>query len=114
MTASPTLQATTAASGEPKVDLSVALPNPQSGGAISMQVLLSGGPASRLSLKLYTKALTVAYQLDVEGNFSTGWVNLSGPRPSSLSSGLYYAIVTAKGQAASSQGPTAKIMLLNP
>jgi endoglucanase len=96
LSASPTPAVSPTASPDPTVagagsglDEAVPLQAPQRGPVLALALKLRG-PADRLTVRVYTKALVMVGEIDVAGAWSSGWAQASVALPGRLARGLYY------------------------
>jgi hypothetical protein len=85
----------------------VPVPNPQAGPVFAVDVLLSAF-TGKIRGQLYSKAMVMLFQTELEGNWATGWNLLSWTIPE-LPNGTYYLrFDTGEGQ----RGRTGKLVVL--
>jgi hypothetical protein len=75
--------------------MALGMPNPQAGPQLGVSVLLSEGLAERITLVLYTKAMTRLQSIQIHGIFGNGWNHLTATWPEGCGAGLYYARIEA-------------------
>lgn len=90
------------------------VPNPQSGGILSLAVQLEGGSAEHIRLSLYTVAMTQVLRTEAQpgGPYNLGWVGVHVPWPVDLSTGLYYVRLEAINSLGTSTSRTIKLYYL--
>lgn len=80
--------------GDPKVKLAAPVPQPQSGPLFNFAILIEGGTADTVTLKVYTRAYVCVASAQATGSFGPGWTPASFDLPG-LVSGTYFTRVQA-------------------
>lgn len=68
--------------------------------------------ALAIEVKLYSKAMTALDLVKLEGSFKEGWNRVEFPLSSPLPSGLYYVLVSARGEGGSQFAEPVKMFYL--